>query len=320
MCYSALVRQNLTWLSKRYSAEVAWELFEELFRRRVDDDGIQFARALDVHVMQMADGKAGRSQEYIEQYRARQARVWEQELFKQRKRLVDAQRKLQIKETKAARSDERIATEKMAVLTGKLSSLHSEHVEPDDARIFPKKYYVPVVTNDGGRLLIRPMRYLCRLPGKPASYDDLYKGCYNARRDNLNGFWSGLYGKNHGVMVVDSFFENVPRHVYEKRELAPGEREANIVLNFNPNTGVPMSVACLWSHWTHAREPDLDSFAAITDEPPPEILATGHTRCVISLKDENIREWLAPEQVSKERLEEILSDRERPYYEHRVAA
>ena len=320
MCYSALVRQNLTWLSKRYGAEVAWELFEELFRRRVDDDGIQFSRSLDVHVMQMADEKAGPSQHYIEQYRANQARVWEQELFKQRKRLVDAQRKLQIKETKAARNDERIATEKMAVLAGKLSRLHSEHIEPDETRIFPKKYYVPVVTNDEGRLLIRPMRYLCRLPGKPASYDDLYKGCYNARRDNLNGFWSGLYGKHHGIMVVDSFFENVPRHLYEKRELAPGERESNVVLNFNPNTGVPMNVACLWSHWTHTREPDLDSFAAITDEPPPEILATGHTRCVISLKDENVREWLAPEQASKERLEEILSDRVRPYYEHRVAA
>lgn len=320
MCYSALVRQNLTWLAKRYGAEVAWELFQDLFRRRLDDDGVQFSRALDVHVMQMTEEKARVSQEYIEQYRAKQARAWEQELFKQRKRLVDAQRKLQIKETKAARNDERIATEKMAALSGKLSGLHSEQIAGDDARIFPKKYYVPVVTNDGDRLVIRPMRYLCRLPGKPASYDELYKGCYNARRDNLNGFWSGLYGKNHGVIVVDSFFENVPRHLYEKRELAPGERESNVVLNFNPNTGVPMTIACLWAHWTHPREPELYSFAAITDEPPPEILATGHTRCIVSLKEENVREWLSPEQASKERLEQILSDRVTPYYEHRVAA
>jgi putative SOS response-associated peptidase YedK len=320
MCYSALVRQNLTWLAKRYGAEVAWELFQDLFRRRLDDDGVQFSRALDVHVMQMTEEKARVSQEYIEQYRAKQARAWEQELFKQRKRLVDAQRKLQIKETKAARNDERIATEKMAALSGKLSGLHSEQIAGDDARIFPKKYYVPVVTNDGDRLVIRPMRYLCRLPGKPASYDELYKGCYNARRDNLNGFWSGLYGQNHGVIVVDSFFENVPRHLYEKRELAPGERESNVVLNFNPNTGVPMTIACLWAHWTHPREPELYSFAAITDEPPPEILATGHTRCIVSLKEENVREWLSPEQASRERLEQILSDRVTPYYEHRVAA
>lgn len=48
-----------------------------------------------------------------------------------------------------------------------------------------------------------------------------------------------------------------PRHLHEKRELALGERESNMVLHFNPNTGAPMTVACLWSHWTHETEPDL---------------------------------------------------------------
>lgn len=320
MCYSALVRQNLAWLARRYGAEVAWELFEELFRQRIDDNDIQFARSLDVHVLQMAAEQARASQAYIEQYRTNQARVWEQELFKQRKRLADARRKLQLKETKAARNDERIATAKIAALTDKLTTLRSDHISPDDSRIFPKKYYAPVVTNDGGRLLIRPMRYQCRLPGKPSDYDVRYDGTYNARRDNLNGFWSPLYRHNHGVMVIDSFYENVPRHLYEKRELAPGERESNLVLQFNPNSGVPMTIACLWSHWTHPSEPSLYSFAAITDTPPPEVLATGHTRCVVSLKDENVREWLSPANTTPARLEEILSDRVTPIYEHRIAA
>jgi putative SOS response-associated peptidase YedK len=320
MCYSALVRQNLAWLARHYGAEVAWELFQELFHQRLDDPDIQFARSLDVHVLQMADAQARPSQDYIEQYRTQQARVWEHELFKQRKRLVDAQRKLQLKETKAARNDERIATDKIAALTEKLTTLRSAQVRPDDSRIFPKRYYVPVVTNDGDRLLIRPMRYQCRLPGKPANFDERYEGTYNARRDNLNGFWSTLYGRHHGVMVIDSFFENVPRHLYEKRPLAPGEKESNLVLHFNPNSGVPMTVACLWSHWTHPGEPALYSFAAITDTPPPEVLATGHTRCVISLKEENVREWLSPARTSPQRLEEILSDRVTPFYEHQVAA
>ncbi len=138
------------------------------------------------------------------------------------------------------------------------------------------------------------MRYLCRPPGKPPGFDDRFPGCYNARRDNLRGFWSDLYGRNHGVMVIDSFFENVPRHLYERRELSPGERESNLVLHFNPNTGVPMAVACVWSHWTGENAPELYSFAAITDTPPAEILATGHTRCVISLKDENVRSGCRP--------------------------
>ena len=320
MCYSALVRNDLQWLAKRYGAEIAWEMFEELYLRRLEDSDIQFARALDVHVLKMQSSAAQKCQSYIEEYRTKQARIWEQELFKQRKRLVDAQRKLRTKETKAARNDERIATGKIETLTSKLTTLHSDQVHSDDSRIFPKKYFVPIVTSDAGRLLIRPMRYLCRLPGKPSNYDDRFDGTYNARRDNLNGFWSSVYGKNHAIMVIGSFYENVPRHLYEKRELAPGERELNVVLHFNPNSGEPMTIACLWSHWTHVSEPELYSFAAITDEPPPEVLATGHTRCVISIRDENVREWLSPDRATKDRLEQILSERVNPYYEHRIAA
>ena len=320
MCYSALVRHDLQWLMKRYGAEIAWEMFEELYRRRLDDSDIQLSRALDVHVLKMQSSAAQKCQSYIEAYRAQQARVWEEELFNQRTRLVAAQRKLQTKETKTARNDERIATGKIETLTTKLSVLRSDQISSTDSRIFSKKYFVPLVTSDAGRLLIRPMRYLCRLAGTPSNFDERFPGLYTARRDNLNGFWSSVYRKNHAVMVVDSFFENVPRHLYEKRPLAPGERESNVVLHFNPNSTEPMTIACLWSHWTHESEPELYSCAAISDDPPPEVLATGHTRCVIPIRDENVREWLAPERASKERLEQILSDRAVPYYEHRIAA
>jgi putative SOS response-associated peptidase YedK len=121
-------------------------------------------------------------------------------------------------------------------------------------------------------------------------------------------------------MLVDSFFENVPTHLYAKRELAPGEKEANTVLHFQPNPPEPIIVACLWSHWTGEGQRDLDSFAAVTDEPPAEIAATGHQRCIISLREENAAEWLNPQHVDKTRLEQILSDRQVPYYEHRIAA
>ena len=121
-------------------------------------------------------------------------------------------------------------------------------------------------------------------------------------------------------MIVNSFYENVPSNLYEKRELAPTEKPRNIVLHFNPQPAVEMLVACLWSHWTAKEGADLYSFAAVTDDPPAEIAVTGHNRCIIALKDENVREWLAPEALPKARLEEILSDRAMPYYEHRVAA
>ena len=108
-------------------------------------------------------------------------------------------------------------------------------------------------------------------------------------------------------------------NLYERRELAPDEKPRNIVLHFRPDPPAEMLVACLWSHWTGRNEPDLDSFAAVTDEPPPQIAATGHNRCIIALKPENVGEWLSPAPLSAQRLNEILEDRQCPIYEHRIA-
>jgi putative SOS response-associated peptidase YedK len=81
-----------------------------------------------------------------------------------------------------------------------------------------------------------------------------------------------------------------------------------------------MLVACLWSRWTAQGEPDLLSFAAITDEPPPEVAAAGHDRCIIPIKPQNVDAWLAPQAGKLAAQYAILDDRERPYYEHRLAA
>lgn len=81
-----------------------------------------------------------------------------------------------------------------------------------------------------------------------------------------------------------------------------------------------MLVACLWSHWTGRGEADLLSFAAITDEPLAEVAAAGHDRCIIPIRRDNIDAWLTPDQRDLAAQYRILDDRERPYYEHRIAA
>jgi putative SOS response-associated peptidase YedK len=165
------------------------------------------------------------------------------------------------------------------------------------------------------------MRYQCRPQGKPAFYDTKYPGTYNARRDNLEGFWKGQFGHTHGIMVVNAFYENVSQHKVEQRELAPGEKEENVVLEFKPRPIQDMLVACLWSHWKGKNgEDDLLSFAAITDEPPAEIAAAGHDRCIIPIKPENVDAWLDPQTSDLTAMYAILDDRQRPYYEHRMAA
>jgi putative SOS response-associated peptidase YedK len=121
-------------------------------------------------------------------------------------------------------------------------------------------------------------------------------------------------------MITNAFFENVSRHAMAHRELAPGEKEENVILEFRPQPQQDMLVACLWSHWTGADEPDLLSFAAITDEPPAEVAAAGHDPCIIPIKLDNFDAWLNPDPRIIDAHDAILDDRERPYYEHRLAA
>jgi hypothetical protein len=77
-------------------------------------------------------------------------------------------------------------------------------------------------------------------------------------------------------MVISGFFENVPRHLHEHRELSPGEEPENIVLQFNPRPAAQMLVACVCDRWTGSNVPDSYSFVTFTDEPPEEGAATGH--------------------------------------------
>jgi len=146
-------------------------------------------------------------------------------------------------------------------------------------------------------------------------------GSYNARRDNLKKAWRQLYGYKHGIMIVNAFYENVARHRMEQRELAPGEPEENVVLEFRPEPRQDMLVACLWSFSKGGEgEAELYSFAAITDEPPAEVSAAGHDRCIVPVKPEHVEAWLNPDAKNLAALDAILDDRNQPYYEHQLAA
>ena len=80
---------------------------------------------------------------------------------------MTAERSLQTKETKRAREDVRIATNKIETLTAKLSDLRRTEPKPSDNRVFPMVYAGVVLRQDGHNVLT-PMRYFCRPAGKPA--------------------------------------------------------------------------------------------------------------------------------------------------------
>lgn len=245
----------------------------------------------------------------IRQWDAWEADEITQEIFAQRRRVSDAERALQAKETKKAREDVRIGTNKLLAAQRRFDSLKGKPND-QDWRIYPG-VYAPVIVTDAGQQVTKLMRYQCRPAGRPAFYDRKFPGTYNARRDNLEGFWRGQFGRHHGVLVANVFYENVE-----------GPDGKNRVLAFTPRDREPMLIACLWSSWTDpaGQDPSLLSFAAITDEPEPEVAAAGHDRTVINIKPEHVDAWLNPDSRDLDQLHAIFDDKRHPYYEHREAA
>lgn len=306
MCYSAQVVDAWHAFLRKKGANISLRDFAALYGFRQVDRSVRIPKAVDAAFAHPATDAERAIKADIDDFDAEQTRAWEQELFRQRKRLADAERALQTKVSKAASESRRIAGAKIEWLLGKLADLRRTTLLPDDSRIFPG-WYAPIIVMEHGRKVVKPARYQCRLPGKPAAVDRQYPGTYNARRDKLEGFWRGLFGHAHAVLPVSRFYENVQRD------------GANVVLEFSPADREPMLVACLWSRWS-GPEGELLSFAAITDEPPPEVAAAGHDRCIVPIKPEHLDAWLDPDPRHLAASYAILDDRQRPYYEHRLAA
>ena len=308
MCYSAQIQQAYLAYLRHTGAEMDMDQFVEIFGARVTDARIRIPRSVERWFEEPKTDAERRIKALIDQYRNAEITKLERELFAQKKRLADAERILASKPTKSAAESQRIAGNKIAQALARLERLKADKPHPDDARIFPF-HFAPIVTQVGDRRLLRLARYHCRKPGEPESVDRKLPGLYNARRDSLGRYWKELFGLSHGVMLVDSFFENVERD------------GRNQVLHFIPRPAGTMLVACLVADWRDPRGgAPLLSFAAITDEPPPEVAAAGHDRMIINLKPQNLDAWLKPAGKSPEELDALLADREAPFYEHEVMA
>ena len=317
MCYSAQIWADYRRYVRDFGAQLGIKEFYDLFWRRKADPKVKIPKAMEAAFATPASELEQQIKSLIDDFAAEHGVKLQQELFKQKKRLADAERVLQTKVTKKAEEERRISSAKIEWAKGKLADLHRSDLVDEDSRIFPG-HYAPVMVLENGKRVIKPMRYQCRPAGKPALHDVKFPGTYNARRDNLEGFWKDLFGYSHGVAVVNAFYENVNKHRAERRNLQEGEDIENVILEFKPRPAQDMLVACLWSHWKGvAGEPDLLSFAAITDEPPPEVSAAGHDRCIIPIRPENVDAWLNPEPTNLAAQYAILDDRARPYYEHR---
>lgn len=323
MCFSAEAWTLYHAYTKEFGADIDMREFWILYLNR-DEAYRTKKRASDIHKIPKGMDLAflhpkseleEKILALIQAWNAAEIMECEQELFKQTKRLADAERKLAAKETQAALNDQRVAGNKIKQLKRWSADAKRTTLEPEkDNRIFPD-WYAPVLIIENGRRVVRPMRYHCRPAGMDPSIDRTkdgrVSGTYNARRDNLTRFWRHQFGHTHGLMLAETFYEKVD-------DGQGGSKE----IQFRPRTGETMFIACLWSKWSDPQGllPDLYSYAAITDEPEPEVAAAGHDRTIINIKPEHVDAWLNPDPNNLDELFAIFDDKRHPYYELLKAA
>lgn len=305
MCYSAQIEADYRKYVKMYGAYISIREFAKLYWERTQGSGANTPKAMDEVFADPIEAhvKTGIP---IEMFRGAQEIVHRQELFTQRQRLAEAERKLQERQTKAAAESRRIATNKINSTLMNLEDLKRTELLPRDSRIYPG-WYAPVMIVQAGERVVVPMRFRCRLPGWTEADEREKPGTYNARMDRLTTTWRKLFGHQHGVILADRFYENVKRD------------GKNVVLRFDPVPAQRMLLACLWNRSELPGEDYLLSFTAITVDPPPEVAAAGHDRCIVPIRPEHLDAWLNPNPADIDAQFAILDDRERPYYEHEVA-
>ena len=303
MCYSAMIKANLKSLSMQFGARVQIDAFEDLFEQRLMGSGARIPRFFEDHFIRAHGQGEERVQDSILKWREIEASHLKEEIRIQSERLEVAERKLILKETKTALNEKRIAGKKIAHFKDKLSELLSDQ-EEESHRMFPFTY-APLIMMENGERVIRPFRYHLRPRNEPESFDRSFDGAYNVRRDRLKEvfWWKSLYGKNHGILVVSSFFENV--------KLKSGENE---VIEFTPQSKRDLLVPCLFDHNEESAFA-LDSFALITDEPNPEVLQAGHDRTPIFIKTELMNDWLMTNTTDLKKFDQVLQNKEPTYFE-----
>lgn len=316
-----MVKQNAKKMGVEYEARIQQDAFYDLFLRRTQGEKLYIGKGLEESFAKPEGKKEEAIAKLIKDWHESEILRLEEELFKQKKRLADAERVLNSdKPTKKAENDKRIATDKVEKYLRDLENHKSKKVSESDQRIFPMHYVAMLALDEKGQRVIMPARYHMRPAGEDESFDRKYFGCYNARFDNLSrvAFWRNVLGKRHGVILVKRFFENVDPAVYAKKNKLPADArdQKNIVLCFEPENTDYMVIPVLWDVWEKKGEPPLVSCALITDDPAPEVAAAGHDRTPIFLKESAIDSWLNAKDAKTAR--EVLMNRETPYYSHRV--
>jgi putative SOS response-associated peptidase YedK len=181
-----------------------------------------------------------------------------------------------------------------------------KYVYPEDQRVF-SKVWTPIICEVRGVREIRPMRYqllphFCeeeiytRMDEKTGKKVEV-KNTFNARLDSLSTAraWQKPFMRFHAMLPVKKFYEWVPKGNFKG------------LISFYPENEDYMLIPCLYDNWySQDKSKIIQSFAIITDEPRPEVLAMGHDRTPISLDEDKLDEWLRPHLSDQATIYQIL--------------
>lgn len=140
MCYSAQIEAAYQKLVRMTGATVSLQEFAALYAHDPGKRRPKTPKAMDDAFRAGASAAERAVWAEIQQWNQAEATILEQELFANRKRLADAERSLQAKETKKAREDVRIAGNKIERAMGRLADLKRAEGKDRDSRIFPGVY------------------------------------------------------------------------------------------------------------------------------------------------------------------------------------
>lgn len=185
----------------------------------------------------------------------------------------------------------------------------------EEGRVYAKSW-APIITFTRGRREIRPMRYqllpsFCPEPKytriNPKTGRDVeIKSTYNARLDSLQKAkaWQKPFMKFHGIVPVTSFYEWV-----DKEGVAAQ-------IEFKDPKQPHLNIPCLYDNWYSSdRSLILQTFAIITTDPTPEVLAFGHDRCPVNLNSDQLSDWLDPSSQTMDDIYRLLQQPVRNQFE-----
>lgn len=307
MCYSAMIEADLRKLEYYFGSKVDWTSFEEAFTIRSKYDQAMIPSGLDSYIIQNAETPLQKrlAQMAKAHYQA-EIEKFSAKLKKYEQDVKDFEAKLK-SGSKVKDLAEKLEKRRATVQWHKEKIEYYEKIEETGApRVFPN-FYAPVIVNSDKEHSIRLMRYhLCPKNGK--EMNAFKYNLFNARRDRLldSRTWKPVFGKKHAIFPFHRFYESVD----------DGNGNSKIIY-FEPKDQEIMWSAAIYEE-AKIDSGLLRSFAAITDEPPPEVQAAGHDRCPVFLAKEHFERWLAPKDDPTD-LVQLLESVVPTYFEHKAA-